>query len=134
MKLIDMTCPHCGAMLKIDADEKEAVCEHCGTRILIDYEVHHVQYDNAEEAGYDFEKGRQRAIAEAKSQASRQNQKKTEKKGSLLLVLSWIFIFPLPLTSLIMENREMEKSAKYAVIILAWILYLFIGFAYRKSQ
>lgn len=121
-------------MLKIDADEKEAVCEHCGTRILIDYEVHHVQYDNAEEAGYDFEKGRQRAIAEAKSQASRQNQKKTEKKGSLLLVLSWIFIFPLPLTSLIMENREMEKSAKYAVIILAWILYLFIGFAYRKSQ
>ena len=64
MKLIDMQCPHCGAHLKVDIESKQAACEHCGANILIDDEVQHVQYDNAEEAGYKFEKGRQRAQAE----------------------------------------------------------------------
>lgn len=31
MKLIDMTCPHCSAKLKVDADMKIASCEFCGT-------------------------------------------------------------------------------------------------------
>lgn len=48
MKLIDMQCPHCGAHLKVDVENKQAVCEHCGANILIDDEVQHVQYDNAE--------------------------------------------------------------------------------------
>ena len=64
MRLIDMTCPHCSAKLKVDADMKMASCDFCGTNILIDDEATHVRYDNAEEAGYKFEKGRQRAQAE----------------------------------------------------------------------
>ena len=51
MKLIDMQCLHCGAHLKIDVENKQAVCEHCGANILIDDEVQYIQYDNAEEAG-----------------------------------------------------------------------------------
>ena len=51
MKLIDMTCTHCSAHLKVDSSKARAICEHCGATILIDDEVQHIQYDNAEEAG-----------------------------------------------------------------------------------
>ena len=50
MKIIDMTCPHCGAYLKIDSEKTQAYCEHCGAKLAIDDEVQHIQYDNAEEA------------------------------------------------------------------------------------
>ena len=36
MKLVDMTCPHCNAHLKVDTENGKAVCEHCGATILID--------------------------------------------------------------------------------------------------
>lgn len=52
MKLVDMTCPHCGAHLQVNIEAHQAYCEHCGTALLIDDETQRVQYDNAEEAGY----------------------------------------------------------------------------------
>ena len=66
MKLINMTCPNCGATLVVDADNKKATCEHCGATVLIDDEVKqiNIQYSNAEEDGYRFEKGRIRAQRE----------------------------------------------------------------------
>lgn len=36
MKLIDTTCPKCGANLHIDAECQSAFCEYCGGQILID--------------------------------------------------------------------------------------------------
>ena len=57
MKLIDTTCPKCGANLHIDAECQSVFCEYCGGQILIDDEVQHLQIDNAENAGYAFEKG-----------------------------------------------------------------------------
>lgn len=65
MRLVNMTCPNCGAQLQIDADRSQVFCEHCGTKLLMQDDVHHIHYDNAEESGYLFEKGRQRAIEEA---------------------------------------------------------------------
>ena len=82
MKLIDATCPHCGASLKTDGESRNAVCKYCGASFLIDDEVKHIRYDNAEEAGYEFEKGRQRAREEArqKERAERRQYSQTEPK------------------------------------------------------
>ena len=134
MKLIDMTCPHCSAHLKVDSTKAQAICEHCGATILIDDEVQHIQYDNAEEAGYKFEKGRQRAKAEARREAAGQYypQKNTtppKKRRTWLWVLGWIFIFPLPLTILLLRKKEMKPALKYGIIAAAWIIYLIIGLA-----
>ena len=63
MKLIDLTCPHCGAHLKVDERLTHATCEYCGASLLIDRETLDVRIVNAEEAGYDFERGRMRARA-----------------------------------------------------------------------
>lgn len=51
MRLINMTCPNCGANLQVDADKKKLFCMYCGSSILVDDEVKHVKFDNAEETG-----------------------------------------------------------------------------------
>lgn len=131
MKLIDLTCPHCSAHLQVNAENKRAVCEYCGTTILIDDEVQHIQYDNAEEAGYNFEKGRQRAQAEAQQQIQyspqQYSQQPKKKRRTWLWVLGWIFIFPLPLTILLLRKKTMKPVLKYGIIAAAWILYFIMA-------
>lgn len=125
MKLIDMTCPHCGAKLKVDADNNHAACEFCGTSLLVDNEVQHVHYDNAGDAGYEFEKGRQRAQTEAYATAHVQMQ--PQKRKTWLWVLGWICIFPVPLTILMSRNKKINKGLKIGIIIAAWVAYLLIA-------
>ena len=64
MKIIELNCPNCKGPLKIDYTNNKAYCEHCGTVVILDDEVQHFQYDNAEDAGYNFEKGRMKAQEE----------------------------------------------------------------------
>ncbi len=141
MKLIEMTCPHCGAVLKLDPTRKKAFCEYCGCALLLDdevqHEVRHIQYDNAEEAGYKFEKGRQRARAEAMRRSPSPapqdpylyQRPRKKRRHTLLWILGWIFVFPLPLTILLVRKKDMNPVVKYVIIAAAWIFYLTIGFA-----
>ena len=53
----------------------------------------------------------------------------SESKGSSktwLWVLGWIFIFPLPLTILLLRKKDMKPGLKYGIIAAAWLLYLVI--------
>ena len=128
MKLIDTTCPKCGANLRIDADRKSAFCEYCGAQILIDDEVQHLQIDNAESAGYAFEKGRQRAQNEAQVMSAYTYLPAPKKKSKIVWwVLGWIFIFPIPLTIIIARNKKLKTGVKAAIIIATWVVYLLIG-------
>ena len=43
MKLIEVTCPKCKAIMKVDKANKEMNCEFCGNKILIDDEVKKVK-------------------------------------------------------------------------------------------
>ena len=71
MKLVTFACPACGAQLTVDLAKKQASCQYCGATFPIDDEAQHVRYDNAEQAGYEFEKGRRRAIQEAEQTKNR---------------------------------------------------------------
>lgn len=135
MKIIDMTCPHCGANLKIDSEKTVAYCEHCGAKLVIDDEVHHVKYDNAEQAGYEFEKGRQRAQAEAAQNGTNRvtyrvpvQQEPIKKRRTWLWVLGWIFFFPAPIMVLIWRKKNTwDIKVKVAVTIAFWIIFFAIG-------
>lgn len=133
MKIVSMVCPNCGASLQVDADQKNLTCSCCGNGLSVDDEVEHVQYDNAEETGYQFEKGRQRAQAEAtrvQQQTFNMNfGKPPKKRKTWLWVLGWIFIFPVPLTILMLRNQKLSKPVKIGIIVAAWIVYLIIGLA-----
>lgn len=136
MRLINMSCPNCGSQLQIDLDNKQASCPYCGNTLLIDDGVQHIQYDNAENAGYEFEKGRQRAQAEQlmnySNQSSNtkywqqpQNQKK--KKTMVWWVIGWILFFPIPLTILLARDKSINPKVRYGIIAGMWIILLIVG-------
>ena len=66
MKIIEFKCPACGADLKADLSRKIMYCEYCGKKLILDDEALRVKLslDNAEEAGYGFEKGRRNAYSD----------------------------------------------------------------------
>ena len=127
MKLIDLTCPHCGANLQVNFKLHQAHCDHCGSTLLLDENVQHIRYDNAEEAGYKFEQGRQRAQAENRNYYNNVIYAPKKKRRTWLWVLGWIFVFPLPLTLLLLRKKDMKPLLKYGIIAVAWILYLIIA-------
>lgn len=51
-----------------------------------------------------------------------------KKRKTWLWVLGWIFIFPLPLTILMLRKKEMKPAVKYGIIAAAWFIYLFIAY------
>ena len=90
--------------------------------------MQHLQIDNAESAGYAFEKGRQRAQNEAQVMSAYTYQPAPKKKSKIVWwVLGWIFIFPIPLTIIIARNKKLKTGVKVAIIIAAWGVYLLIG-------
>lgn len=56
-----------------------------------------------------------------------QTQDAPKKRKTWLWVLGWIFIFPLPLTIILIRKKDMNNILKYALIALAWIVYLAIS-------
>ncbi|MBR2742446.1 MAG: hypothetical protein IKD89_02550 [Clostridia bacterium] len=161
MKLIELLCPRCGAVLKVDPSNTQAHCEHCGAVLLIDYEVRTIRVEDAEEVGYNFEKGRQRAQAEAKKASSssqthytppprddyRESPKynppretpaepepvKKERRPWLLWLLGWIFIFPLPLAMVMSKHKKLGEVARISIMAAASLIYISVFLAVFNS-
>lgn len=57
-----------------------------------------------------------------------------KKRKTWLWVLGWLFIFPLPLTILMLRKKEMNSILKYGVIAVAWLIYLLIGFGVNSNK
>ena len=64
MRVISIHCPNCGAQLDVSDNASMVRCDYCNQQVTIDDEVKRFQLTNAEQAGYEFEKGRLRAIEE----------------------------------------------------------------------
>ena len=137
MKFVDVSCPACGARLEITDVQEFVTCEHCGKQFFVDDEVkrsetrieHHYSAEDAENAGYLFEKGRMRARQEAEwEELSRQAEawarfedaEREQNKGCLKFLL-WIFFFPIMFLYWLATTDRLSKKAKIiiAVIIIA---------------
>ncbi|EXM41094.1 hypothetical protein RASY3_04030 [Ruminococcus albus SY3] len=55
-------------------------------------------------------------------------------KNTILWILGWIFIFPIPLTLLLRRNKNINKKAKYVIIGIAWVIYLIVFFRSMGSN
>ena len=64
MKLLRITCPHCGARLQATSNAKMLTCDYCNGDFMLDDEVKRIRLQDAEQVGYEFEMGRQRALKE----------------------------------------------------------------------
>lgn len=136
MKLVEMKCKNCGADLKANPELKDITCNYCGTKFKLDDGVVHHKFDDAEETGYAFEKGKIRAREEAKqkkeeeARALYQTQLEAEKKRKNLKwwILGWIFFFPIPVTILIWKSKW-EKKKKIIVTVIFWVVLLICSYA-----
>lgn len=123
MKIINTNCPNCGASFEIDVSGSRIQCPYCDSFFIIDDGV---KADKYEEAGYNFEKGRQRAREELewKNDPQTAAAQEPKKRKTWLWVLGWIFIFPVPLTIIVVRSKKLAVWLKAIIIIAAWILYI----------
>lgn len=97
-------CPHCG----VKVGEKAKTCPKC-----------HKQYYSAACPDCGYKPNSTPAAAPAGNYAPvAQTKRKT-----WLWVLGWIFIFPLPLTLILIKKDNMSKGMKYGIIAAAWVIY-----------
>lgn len=131
MKLTTMDCPRCGAPIQVPNHAKNVVCEYCNSTIAVESDSGQVDLSNAEEAGYNFEKGRQRAQAEQQPVVQQVQYEyvpvQKKKRHTFWWVMGWIFIFPIPATILIVRSKKMHWIVKALLILLVWGIYLAIG-------
>lgn len=136
MNLVEMKCPNCGAQLKLAPKADHVICEYCDSRILIERADRVSRLASAEEEGYLYEKGRQRALREAQAKNSQSTQSaqsaqsvqtgQGHRRHTLLWVLGWLIIFPLPATILIARSNKLASAIKAVLIVLVWLVYIAI--------
>lgn len=135
MKLVELKCKNCGATLKADSELDEITCKYCQTTFKIDDEVKHIKFDDMEQNGYEFEKGRIRAQQESKNFSTNTSYNQPQKKNNktLWLVLAWIFLLPFTATYFIAKSDKLDKKKKIIIIVVMWIAFFIFG-ATNSSQ
>lgn len=109
-------CPHCG----VKVGQQIKVCPKCHTNY----------YTNAcPNCGFT-------AVGNSNASVNYRPQSYTapQKQKTLLWVLGWIFIFPLPLTLILLKKPDMNKKVKYGIIIGVWAAYLIIALIYSANS
>lgn len=136
MKLLEIKCKNCGALLKVEEDAKYIECQYCNTKYKLDDEVQHIKYDDMEKSGYEFEKGRIRAQQEQKRAQSNYNNlnnvnntSKKKNNKTFWLILAWIFLLPFTATYFIAKNNKLDKKKKIVIIAIMWVIFLVIAYA-----
>jgi len=130
LKLVELKCKNCGASLKVNPESDEINCKYCQTTFKLDDEVKRIKFDDMEQNGYEFEKGRIRAQKENASTLNSNitsNQQKKKNNKTLWLVLAWIFLLPFTATYFIVKSNKLDKKKKTIIIVVMWIVFLIIG-------
>lgn len=129
MKLVEIKCKNCNSSIKVEEDSDYIKCEFCGSTYKLDDEVKHIKYDDMEQSGYDFEKGRIRAQQEHSANVSDKiYSPKTKKNNRIVwIVLAWIFLFPFTATYFIAKSEKLDKKKKIIIIVVMWIVFLLIA-------
>ncbi len=108
-------CPKCG----VKAGTKAKKCPNCGT------EYYSIACPNC---GYINNAGNSSVIYVNTS------TQPVKKRKTWLWVLGWICMFPVPLTILMLRNQNLKKSIKIGIIVLAWAIYLILGFSGNSNK
>lgn len=147
-------CPNCGTVYEngnfcsvcgVRADAKAKICPSCGCKYFSSAcpECGYRAEGQASKTAYggqdtplviweianpDIKPEEAQNSSGKKSKASQNKKLKT-----VLWVMGWIMIFPIPLTILIRRNEKIKKFWKVVLIILVWLVYLGIYWGSAKS-
>ena len=143
-----MKCQNCGAEIG-----NSKTCEYCGSKITVEMQKEQEQLNKVGcpkcgSTNIKFAREKQgEATGKKGTQIMRvttgmcndcgytwQTQNTPKKRKTWLWVLGWIFIFPLPLTLILLKKKDMKPPIKYAIIAIAWIIYLIIAFGGKTTD
>lgn len=144
MKLIDISCPSCGATLHINENMKSSIkCSYCGKEFMLDDEVKRVEHTikNAKQAGYEFQKGRIEAEKEEAYWRQKtmelgydpryvsNNKNQSVRNHTLLKILLWVLFFPIMLGYKVITSNRFDSETKVfiIVILIGAIIYFMSG-------
>lgn len=120
MRTITMNCPNCGRSLEFTNNQTQTKCLYCGSTVYKDDEKVHTVLDNAEQVGYEFEKGRIKALQEVTYYQNRtypnntinqpvvSNSEKTSK--TLVIVLLIFMIIAAIVLPILLTNKKNDIS------------------------
>ncbi len=117
-------CKNCGT----ENPESATECSWCGG---VDFR--HICLN----CGTEFENGSfcpQCGMKAGSNTALASTKKTSTKRKTWLWVLGWIFIFPVPLTVLLLRNSKLNSALKFGAIAIAWLFYLFAVFTSGGSD
>ncbi len=132
MKVTSLNCPNCNSPLDIAPGQEIAECPCCGSTIGVDDGALKIEasLSDQEEAGYQFEKGRQRAQREQARKAAQSSAAPKKKRMTWLWILGWILMFPVPLTVLMLSSpraKGLNKNVRIVIIAAAWVAFFVIA-------
>ncbi len=91
MKMIDLTCPQCGANIEPDSKKEKVICKYCGYQALIEREDTLEEIAaKAQSKSYGYHKGKLQAEAEVEKEIS-EKQKKTI-PVALIIIIALVMI------------------------------------------
>ena len=118
MRLVELKCKNCGANLEIDEGEEIVNCPYCNATYKIDDEAQHIKYDDMENSGYEFEKGRIKAQKESFENITKNvNIKSLSKIPIIMFIIVVVLMVAIFLTSVLrMKNvfNENNQNNDYA--------------------
>ncbi|MBR6025410.1 MAG: hypothetical protein IK069_01485 [Firmicutes bacterium] len=125
MDYVNKTCPHCGAILRLERGQSQVKCEYCDS-VMVFNDVKKEYVTLTPEQAQKYKDDEPKAVAEVKPQESASEPPK--KKSHLILwILGWIFIWPLPLTKILLKKEDMNATLRWIIIVFAWVIYLGLG-------
>lgn len=138
MKFVDVSCPACGARLEITDAQEFVTCEHCGKQFFVDDEVkrsetrieHHYSAEDAENAGYLFEKGRMRARQEAEweelaREAEAMRRIHAENRDGCLKYSLFFIYYPIKFLYWFATTDRLSKKAKIIIVVIIFAVTVF---------
>ncbi len=143
-----MKCPNCGG----EIEPGNLFCGSCGSQISLEMKKEQEQINkvgcpkcgssnvtfNREKNG-EFKGKKGTAIIRSTVGFCKdcgytwQTTEQQKKRKTWLWVLGWIFIFPLPLTIILLKKKNLKPAIKYGIIAAAWVLFLVFVFVYGGS-
>ena len=147
-----MKCSNCGAEIPSNAK----FCEFCGSQITMEMKKEQEQLSKegcpkCGSSNVTFNREKQGEVKEKKGTTVVrttvgvckdcgntwyiENPESTKKRKTWLWVLGWIFIFPVPLTILMLRpTSKLNKKIRYAIIAIAWIVYIALVWTNKDSD
>ena len=145
MRLIELKCPSCGALLQVDMNAQQAWCSHCGHQLIVDDERVRADGESFREAGYQFEQGRilarqeqaEREFAEQQAreaEIARQAQLAlNESRRQARITRSFRWITAILTGFFILDGIQLRLMSDFAVIAGAALIAVFLLVCKRFS-